>query len=206
MKNDVITILANNRNIVLRIKESATITEIKKELKDKLPQLKKFYKEEKNPILVTGKMLKTAEINEIQKMIKKSIDVEVEFDSPRALGLHGIRKDYRKEIASSDTKFYKLSLRSGQKIEFEGSVVILGDVNDGAEVIAEDNIVVLGILRGMAHAGAKGNMEAIISAHMIDSPQIRIGTVIKERTREEIETQFVSYAFVNDKSEIELQN
>ncbi|MBR3325603.1 MAG: hypothetical protein IKG14_06155 [Clostridia bacterium] len=202
--NNVITILSNNRNIVIRIKDSATNAEIKKELKDKLSQLKKFYKEEKNPILVTGKMLKTAEINDIQKIIKKAINVEVEFDSPRTLGLHGIKKQYRKEIATSETKFYKTSVRSGQKIEFEGSIIILGDVNDGAEVIAEDNIVVLGHLRGMAHAGAKGNMDAIIAAHMIDSPQIRIGTVIKERDREEIETQFYSYAYVNEEQEIEM--
>ena len=206
MKNDVITILSNNRNIVLRIKDSATNNEIKKELKEKLPDLKKFYKEEKNPILVTGKMLKTAEISEIQKLIKKSINVEIEFDSPRVLGLHGIKKEFRKEIATSETKFYKTSVRSGQKIEFEGSIIVLGDVNDGAEVIAEDNIVVLGNLRGMAHAGAKGNMNAIIAAHIIDSPQIRIGRVIKERNREEIETQFYSYAYVNENGEIELQN
>lgn len=206
MKNDVITILSNNRNIVLRIKDSATNNEIKKELKEKLPDLKKFYKEEKNPILVTGKMLKTAEINDIQKLIKKSINVEIEFDSPRVLGLHGIKREYRKEVATSEAKFYKTSVRSGQKIEFEGSIIVLGDVNDGAEVIAEDNIVVLGNLRGMAHAGAKGNMNAIIAAHIIDSPQIRIGRVIKERNREEIETQFYSYAYVNENEEIELQN
>ena len=49
--------------------------EIKKELKEKLLDLKKFYKEEKNPILVTGKMLKTAEINDIvsaQQILKRN--------------------------------------------------------------------------------------------------------------------------------------
>ena len=120
------------------------------------------------------------------------------------MGLHGIKKDFRKEIASSETKFYKASLRSGQKIEFEGSVVIIGDVNDGAEVIAEDNIVVLGALRGMAHAGAKGNNEAVIAARIIDSPQIRIGTIIKERSRKEIDMQAYTFAFVNEVNEIEL--
>ena len=73
----------------------------------------------------------------------------------KELGLYGIKKSFNKEIATSKTKFYKGSLRSGQKIEFEGSLVILGDVNAGAEVLAEDNVVVLGNLRGMAHAGCK---------------------------------------------------
>jgi septum site-determining protein MinC len=131
--------------------------------------------------------------------------VKVSFDSPRTMGLHGIIKDFRKEIATSETKFYKGSLRSGQRIEFEGSVVIIGDVNDGAEIIAEDNIVVLGALRGMAHAGAKGNEQAIIAARIIDSLQIRIGSIIKERSREEISVQAYSYAFVNDKNEIEFE-
>ena len=81
--------------------------------------------------------------------------------------------------------FFKGGIRSGQKLEFDGSIVVLGDVNSGAEVIAGDNIVVLGNLRGLAHAGAKGNQQAIIASRIIDSPQIRIGSIIKERNREE---------------------
>src|SRR5574344_417841 len=192
-----IGIFLKKENILLKISDDATMAEITSELKEKLPDLKRFYKEEQTPILVTGKILKTPEINKIQDQIEKEIKVKVDFDSPRTLGLHGIKKDFRKEIATSETKFYKSSLRSGQKIEFEGSVVVLGDVNYGAEIIAEDNIVVLGTLRGMAHAGAKGNEQAIIAARMIDSLQLRIGSIIKERTREEAETQAYSYTFVN---------
>ena len=190
--------------IILKIKYNASKDEIIENLKVKLPELRRFYKEEKTPILVTGKVLKSNEIDEIQYRIEKAIKVKVSFDTPRTMGLHGIKKDFRKEIASSETKFYKASLRSGQKIEFEGSVVIIGDVNDGAEVIAEDNIVVLGALRGMAHAGAKGNNEAVIAARIIDSPQIRIGTIIKERSRKEIDMQAYTFAFVNEVNEIEL--
>ena len=196
MEKGVISIFLKKENILLKIKDNSTKAQIIDELKHKLPELKKFYKEEQTPILVTGKMLKTTEIDEIQALIE---------DSPRTMGLHGIIKDFRKEIATSETKFYKGSLRSGQRIEFEGSVVIIGDVNDGAEIIAEDNIVVLGALRGMAHAGAKGNEQAIIAARIIDSLQIRIGSIIKERSREEISVQAYSYAFVNDKNEIEFE-
>lgn len=206
MKTSTITILANKNNVVLRIKEGANIHDIKKDLKDRLPELKKFYKEEKNPILITGKTLKDAEMDEIQKMITRVLDVKVEFDSPRGLGLHKIKRVYSKDIAISETKFFRQSLRSGQKIEFEGSVVIIGDVNDGAEVIAEDNIIVLGNLRGMAHAGARGNKNAIVAAHPIDSPQIRIASIIRERSRDEIESQFYSYAYVNDEEIIELED
>ena len=205
MEKGVISIFLKKENILLKIKDNSTKAQIIDELKHKLPELKKFYKEEQTPSLVTWKMLKTTEIDEIQALIEGEMKVKVSFDSPRTMGLHGIIKDFRKEIATSETKFYKGSLRSGQRIEFEGSVVIIGDVNDGAEIIAEDNIVVLGALRGMAHAGAKGNEQAIIAARIIDSLQIRIGSIIKERSREEISVQAYSYAFVNDKNEIEFE-
>ncbi len=199
----VIKILSNRNNIVIKIDESATEKTILKELKEKLPKLSEFYEEEKTPILVTGKMIKSDTIDKIQKLIHEFINVKVEFDSPRTMGLNCIKKDFKKEIESSETKFFKSSLRSGQKIEFEGSIVILGDVNYGAEVVAEDNIVVLGVLRGMAHAGAKGNVDAIIAAHRIDSPQIRIASKIKERSNDEIENSAYTYAFVNEKEEID---
>ena len=199
----VIKILSNRNNIVIKIDESATEKTILKELKEKLPKLSQFYEEEKTPILVTGKMIKSDTIDKIQKLIHEFINVKVEFDSPRTMGLNCRKKDFKKEIESSETKFFKSSLRSGQKIEFEGSIVILGDVNYGAEVVAEDNIVVLGVLRGMAHAGAKGNVDAIIAAHRIDSPQIRIASKIKERSNDEIENSAYTYAFVNEKEEID---
>ena len=200
-----INIFLRQDNIVLKIKDDAQTRDIIAELQEKLPELKKFYKEDKTPILVTGKILKRSEIDHIQDLIQKEMKVKVDFDSPRSLGLHGIKKTFKKEIETSETKYYKGSLRSGQRIEYEGSIVILGDVNDGAEVIAEDNITVLGMLRGMAHAGAKGNEKALISAHVIESPQIRIASVIKERTRDEIDIERYSYAYINDEGVIEME-
>ena len=101
--------------------------------------------------------------------------------------LHGIKKTFNKEIESSETKFHRGSLRSGNRIEYEGSLVILGDVNHGAEVIASDNIVVVWCLRGMAHAGAKWNKKAVIAAASIEAPQVRIANIVKEIEREELE-------------------
>lgn len=200
-----INIYFKRDSIVLKIKEDATTNEILTELEEKLPDLKEFYKEEKTPILVTGKILKKFEIESIQKIIQSMIKVKVDFDSPRNLGLHDIKRTFKKDIQISETKFYKGSIRSGQKLEFEGSIVIIGDVNDGAEVIAEDNIAVLGNLRGMAHAGAKGNEKAIIAANIINSPQIRIASIIKERERKDIERESFSYAYINDEGIIEME-
>lgn len=205
MENSCINVFLKTDQIILKIKDRATLEDIMSELKVKLPELKKFYQEEKTPILVTGKVLKSVEMDEVGKAIEKALKVKVEFDTPRFVGLHMIKKNFKKDIETSETKFFKSPLRSGQKVEFEGSVVVLGDVNAGAEIIAEDNIVVLGNLRGMAHAGAKGNEKAVIAAHSIESPQIRIASIIKERTREEVDSQLVAYAYVGDNNEIVME-
>ena len=197
MKN-CITINTKKDSIVIKIDENAEQDEIMQELNQKLVELKKLYKEDDTPITVTGKVLKNKEIDQIQEEINKNINVKVFFDSPRILGLHGIKKTFNKDIATSETKFHKGALRSGQKIEFEGSLVILGDVNDGAEVIASENIVVLGALRGLAHAGAKGNNDAMIAASSIESQQIRISNVVKEIEKDEINKEEIkTYAYLD---------
>ena len=201
-----ITINLKKDDIVIKINEDFSQEDIMYSLRKKIPELKKLYQNEKTPILITGKVLKNKEIDEIQELIKKHIDVKIDFDSPKTLGLHGIMKTYNKEIATSETKFHRGSVRSGQKVEFEGSLVILGDVNDGAEVMAVDNIVVLGNLRGLAHAGAKGNKEAIIAESSIEAPQLRISNIIKEREREEIlESTRKTYAYVDADGKMELE-
>ncbi len=184
MKNCV-TIHLKKNELIIKLKEEADQAEIIAELTKKLTELKKLYKEDKTPIIVTGKILKNKEIDEIQELIKSKIEVEIDFDMPKSLGLHSIKKTFEKEIAISETKFHRGSLRSGQKIETEGSLVIIGDVNSGAEVMASDNIIVLGALRGLAHAGAKGNKQAIIAAGLVDTVQIRIANVVKEIDRDE---------------------
>ena len=80
----------------------------------------------------------------------------------------------KNSIDQSDTLLVQRSLRSGQSIQHTGSVVIMGDVNPGAEVTAGGNIVVMGSFRGVAHAGARGDESATITASRLRPPQLRI--------------------------------
>ena len=204
--SNCINISIKKNQVIIKIEENAEQKEIISDLRRKMIELKNLYKEDKTPILITGKVLKNKEMDEIQSIIKRFINVPVDFDSPKVLGLHGIKKTFYKEVATSETKFHKGSLRSGQKIEFEGSIVIIGDVNAGAEVIAGENIVVLGNLRGLAHAGAKGNKDVVIEASEIDAVQIRIADKIKEIEKNENEIkQIRTSAYINDKDELILE-
>ena len=201
-----ISISIKKNQVIIKIEDNAEQREIISDLKKKMIELKNLYKDDRTPILITGKILKNREMDEIQNVIKRFLNVQIEFDSPKVLGLHGIKKTFYKEVATSETKFHKGSLRSGQRLEFEGSIVIIGDVNAGAEVVASENIVVLGILRGLAHAGAKGNKDAFIEASEIEAVQIRIADIVKEIEKDEGEIHKIkTSAYINDKDELILE-
>ena len=180
-----ISINLKKDEVLIKIDDNAVQRKIVSELSKKIKELKKMYQEETTPIRVTGKVLTNKELEEIRKVIKREIDVEVKFDTPTTLGLHSITRSYKRDVGKSETTFHKGSLRSGQKLEVEGSIVVIGDVNAGAEVIAADNIAVIGNLRGLAHAGAKGNKDAVIAASTLDVVQLRISNIVKEFDREE---------------------
>lgn len=77
-------------------------------------------------------------------------------------------------ISDETALFISKTIRSGTRIEYPGNIVIIGDVNPGAEVIAEGNVVVWGRVRGVIHAGAKGNRNAFICALDLSANQLRI--------------------------------
>ena len=84
------------------------------------------------------------------------------------------RKFAVEDLGEETALFLDRTLRSGTRIEFAGHVVVLGDVNPGAEILAEGNVIVWGRLRGMVHAGSKGNREAVICALDFSPMQLRI--------------------------------
>jgi len=78
------------------------------------------------------------------------------------------------DLGDETALFLDRTLRSGTRIVFAGHVVVLGDVNPGAEIVAEGNVIIWGRLRGMVHAGSKGDREAVICALDFSPMQLRI--------------------------------
>ncbi len=85
---------------------------------------------------------------------------------------------YEEEARRHPTLLVRRTLRSGQRVRYYGNVVVLGDVNPGAEISAGGDIIVMGWLRGLAHAGAEGNDGAMVSAFRLNPTQLRIGQYI----------------------------
>jgi septum site-determining protein MinC len=78
------------------------------------------------------------------------------------------------DSADEATLFLNKTLRSGTRVEFPGHIVVLGDVNPGAEIVADGNVIIWGRLRGMVHAGAKGNAGSVVCALDLSPTQLRI--------------------------------
>lgn len=84
----------------------------------------------------------------------------------------------RPAVPAFETLYHVGTLRGGQALQHVGNVVVVGDVNPGAEIVASGDVVVFGALRGVAHAGAQGDAHARVYALVLAPTQLRIATLI----------------------------
>lgn len=185
-------ISSTKEEIKIMINVATDFDDVIDEFRAKLPRIKKYYAKDIKPIRIVGKALKDYEQATIRTILKDDIDSPVLFgETSELLGLHAIKRTFESSVETSETKFIRGNLRSGQKEEYSGSIAILGDVNYGAEVIAGENIIVTGKIRGLAHAGANGNKKAIICANSIEPTQVRISNILKEIPENDYKVPFI---------------
>lgn len=149
------------------------------QLEKKVVEAGKFFDHVKTAMAFKGRDFTAEEEEKLLKIIAKHATMDITFVKTENNELKELSELLAKEMSPSNlTKFHRGSLRNGQKIEFDGSVVVVGDVNPGAEIKAGGNIIVLGQLKGMAHAGCKGMTEAFVTAIFMAPVQLRIADII----------------------------
>ena len=102
-------------------------------------------------------------------------------DETPDLGLEGDDEDVEK----LPTLYLNQTLRSGQTVTSDGNIVVIGDANPGSEIIARGDVTVWGVLGGIAHAGSKGNENAVIRALKMNAIQLRIANLYARRVNTE---------------------
>lgn len=180
--NNSVVIKGNKHGIVVVMDEKISFDELKAALVEKFKSASKFFDKASMAVSFEGRTLTPSEEKEILNIIAENSDLNIVcvIDNDK------MREDYFKkaveekleELSAHTGQFYKGTLRSGQVLESESSIIILGDVNPGARVISKGNVVVLGSLKGMVFAGANGNQSAFVVALEMAPMQIRIGDVI----------------------------
>ena len=167
-----------NNKLVVTLNNNADYVDIKNKIISILDASSDMFFGIESPITITGKRLADNEEQELLNIFAKKTPILVVVEKPKRLGVATINNIFNKDITISNSKVFTGTVRSGQRIEFEGTIILLGDVNAGSEVVAEQNIVVLGDIRGHVHAGAKGNRSAFIAAKSINPTQLRIADLM----------------------------
>lgn len=171
-----------DKKILIDLKTCTTFAEIQAGIYEKLESINNIAYGSSLNILVGKQKLSQAEIQKIENIV---LDHGLLLNSLRANGPPEISSS-NKEAAQhyehlsqyQETALICRNLRSGQKFYTEGNVVILGDINPGAEVVAGGNILVMGVLRGMVHAGVFGDETVVIAAYRLNPTQLRIANHI----------------------------
>ena len=105
----------------------------------------------------------------------RSLGLEIHLSKPRP---GRVVKPLEARAEGEEALMVRRTLRSGMRVTFPGHVIVLGNVNAGAEIIAGGDIIVWGRLKGVAHAGASGNTAAVVCALDLSPTQLRIADLI----------------------------
>jgi len=177
-----VNIKGTKSGMILVLDEKLSMDELKDAIKEKFNSSRKFFKNASVALTFEGRQLTDIEKFEIAEIISDNSDLNIVCiteDNPAVEAF--MQKAIEDKIADTNQKtgnFYKGTLRNGQVIDFETSVIILGDVNAGAQVISKGSIIVLGSLYGNAYAGAGDSKNVFVAALNMNPTQIKIGDAI----------------------------
>ena len=147
----------------------------------KFSESARFWGSVQMTLTLEGRILTAAEEFEIVDTITRNSQIEVlcllDTDAERIERCEKALNDKLMELSSQTGQFYRGTLRRGDCLESEASIIIIGDVDHGARVTAKGNVIILGDLRGTVTAGVAGNLDAVIMAFEMAPLQIRISDI-----------------------------
>lgn len=180
--SQAVVIKSNKYGINLVLDKTMPFRELLVAIKEKFLESEKFFKDAKMAISFEGRELTQEEEYQIIETITENTSISiiciVDNDESHADLVKQQIDAYYDSVSGREGEFYRGTLRSGQVLESVSSVVIVGDVNPGAKIISQGNIVVLGALKGNAYAGAAGDSNCFIVALEMNPIQIQIGDIL----------------------------
>ncbi len=178
MGQNAVIIKSNPYGLVLMLDDKMPFEELREAVAEKFRKSAKFFKKASLALTFRGRVL----TNEQEALL---VDEIVQNSGIHVICIVDEAKEteeyYKKAVTHAlekqkqdDGQFYRGTLRSGQVLETEASIVIIGDVNPGAQVISKGNIVILGCCMGNIYAGASGNAGCFAAALTMKPMQVRI--------------------------------
>ncbi|MCL1863334.1 MAG: septum site-determining protein MinC [Defluviitaleaceae bacterium] len=214
----IVTLKGQKDGISIILDPDAPFSEIQESLRKKVRQGKQFFDGADTKVTFKGRELDDLNEKILIDIITEETSLDITFvqgedfvppnpltkttklhDAPSPVPAPDSSTPSKTGRKESLTAYYHTGLRSGQRIKYAGSVVIMGDANPGSEVIADGNVVVLGALKGMAHAGANGDLACFVSALVLQPTQLRIADTISYVPEAAKNTRSsAAYAYIKD--------
>lgn len=198
-----VTIKGTKEGLTLHLNDSCSFEELKKELQWKLSETSRL--QDGNQLItvkvqVGNRYLSEQQAEELEELISQKKNLIVDSITSNVMTKEEVEKMKEEQEIVSVTRI----VRSGQVLKVPGDLLLIGDVNPGGTVIAGGNIFVMGVLKGIAHAGCFGNNEAIVAASIMKPSQLRISKHINRAPDhyDEEEPRDMECAFVNEDGQI----
>ena len=172
--SELVTIKSSHSGIELRLNAKLPFPDLLKAVEEKFRQSADFFKNAKMAVSFSGRTLSISEEEQLIQVITQTTNLEI-------ICIIDHDEQCLSEREKSDGQFYRGTLKRRQLLESESSIVILGDVEFGAKVVAKGNIIILGTLYGSVHAGAAGDRNAFIIALSMQPQRLVIGDIEAKR-------------------------
>lgn len=177
MRNTVV-IKGNKAGMTVYLDRQIPFEELLEAVKVKFKETARFWGSAQMTLTLEGRELTAEEEFRIVNTITENSSIEIlcliDTDANRIERCEKALNDKLMELSSRTGQFYKGNLRAGDVLESEASIVVIGDVDKGAKVVARGNIIILGSLKGTACAGASGNLGSVVVAIEMAPAQVKI--------------------------------
>ncbi len=199
-----VKIRGSKHGISVKLDTKASYEDIKKDMASEFKGADKFLGEEKLAVSFEGAYLTEQQQEELVDIIHQNCSVHIvcimDNNPEKEQRFQKTVQEAMTEFDASTGQFYKGHLRSGQVLEFEQSVIVIGDVNPGASIISKGSIIILGSLRGTAYAGAAGKKNSFIVAMDMQPIQLRIADVFARASDNSKSTSEPRIAYVDEQN------
>jgi septum site-determining protein MinC len=179
MKKKTVEFKGTKDGVIIYCLDGWDFSQILADLTELLQQRAAFFADAQVRVDVGERSLTDAEKGKLAAVISEHSSMKlagIQSVIERPVPVQPVRRHDEKKYAGREDRclVIKRTLRSGQSVRFAGSVVVLGDINPGAEIVAEGDIFVFGTVRGIVHAGISGDREASVVALCLVPSQLRI--------------------------------
>ena len=200
MKDERIQIRGNKDgvNVIIDMNKFICFDNMLEVLVNSLSKNKSFYKNSILKITANLKHIDDSEIAKLKEELFQKINIkDCIFDDINEVKENNSYKVFN-GINEGKTKFIKKTIRGGQSIDYPGNIIIIGDINIGAEVSAGGNIIVLGSIKGNVRAGTGGNKKSIIAAFFMQPELMQISDILTISPDDGLKPSYPEVAKIKD--------